>query len=756
MKTFTKVLLVAWAMAAFTLQSPAQNLLADGSFTSTTALTPYTYNYPYNQWCSWNFGTTVTTAVVNGVCEYHIANPGTQNWEIQLMQWGFQVEKGAKYRLSFDVRSDVNRSFGVYIGEEGGAWTAFDWSIYQQQASTQWQTKQLEFSVWNLYSLYKLSFEMGGQMGDMYFDNISLEKIGQADPIRIEMLGTAVPPYDWNSGVELSTTDGVHYSLLNYTLPNGELKFRILNNWGTNWGATDFPIGTGYAGGPNIPVRQGTYDISFNRETGEYRFYCPACPPAISIIGSAVMPFYNWTNDKFMSTSDGIIYTLNNCDLADGELRFRQDANWASNWGGISFPEGVGTIESPNIRVAPGNYNISFNRISGAYQFKLNIPVISLIGTGISDWGTDADMQSTDGINYLLENQLLKNGELKFRQDHQWVINWGASDFPWGYAYNNGPNIPTKEGRYNITFNRLNGNYYFQLICTPLSLTSPSDMQVVNNTGACGAVVNYITPVPTDQCGSPFVYQVEGLPSGSLFPVGTTTNTFIAYNNAGGFAWCSFKVTVADKEPPVISNVSATPSVLWPANHNLVNVVLNYSATDNCGVMHTELLVKSSEPENGLSEGDKSPDWIVVDNYHLQLRAERAGNSKGRTYSIAISATDVWGNTTVKTVQVMVPHDAADITVKGAAKAELATDAAKDLQVTATPNPSHGYFNLLMKSSSNERIAVTVMDATGRVVMTTNAGANQTLRFGGSLAPNTYFVQVKQGSMLKIIRIVKQ
>jgi hypothetical protein len=679
MKAFLKGLSIGCAFAGFTLQSPAQNLLADGSFSSTAALTPYTYDFPFNQWCSWGGGVaSFSTAVIDGVCKYSIVTPGSATWEIQLMQWGFSVEKGAKYRLTFDVKADVNRSFGVFIGEQYGSWTHFNWDIYQQQATTSWQTKQLEFSVWNLYSLYKLSFEMGAQMGDIYFDNISLVKIGAADPIRIEMLGSAVPPYNWNSGVELSTTDGIHYFLSNYTLPNGELKFRILNNWGTNWGSIEFPAGVGYSGGPNIPVKSGTYDISFNRETGEYKFYCPSCPPAISIIGSAVVPYYSWDRDRYMQTTDGITYSLNNCNLVWGELRFRQDGNWTNNWGGNSFPEGVGTIESPNIQVQPGNYKISFNRITGAYKFKLNIPVISLIGTGIADWETEVDLVSSDGINYILQNQKIKTGEVKFRQDHQWNISWGASDFPWGYGYNYGSNIPTQEGLYTIVFNRQNGFYNFQSVCPTL-----------------------------------------------------------------------------DYEAPVLSELKVSQSIIWPANHNMVEVEVNYEATDNCSVKDVQLSVISNEPVNGLNEGDKAPDWMIVDNHHVQLRAERAGNGKGRTYTITVTCTDEAGNVSKKSVNVFVPHDAADITMKGSEQVNATNAIAGALLASVTPNPSNGYFNLQINSSSAERITVLILDATGRMLKAFPLNGNQTMRFGNDLAPGIYIVQLKQGQLQKTIRLVK-
>ncbi|MDC8003310.1 HYR domain-containing protein [Aureisphaera galaxeae] len=47
--------------------------------------------------------------------------------------------------------------------------------------------------------------------------------------------------------------------------------------------------------------------------------------------------------------------------------------------------------------------------------------------------------------------------------------------------------------------------------------------------------------------------QTAGLPSGSEFPVGTTTNTFEITDAAGNTSTCSFDVTVNDTEDPVIS-----------------------------------------------------------------------------------------------------------------------------------------------------------------------------------------------------------
>jgi hypothetical protein len=44
---------------------------------------------------------------------------------------------------------------------------------------------------------------------------------------------------------------------------------------------------------------------------------------------------------------------------------------------------------------------------------------------------------------------------------------------------------------------------------------------------------------------------------------------------------------------------------------------------------------------------DTSPDWVIIDSHHVQLRAERAGNGTGRIYTITVSCPTASGKTTV-------------------------------------------------------------------------------------------------------------
>jgi hypothetical protein len=96
----------------------------------------------------------------------------------------------------------------------------------------------------------------------------------------------------------------------------------------------------------------------------------------------------------------------------------------------------------------------------------------------------------------------------------------------------------------------------------------------------------------------------------------------------------------------------------------MVDIIIRANATDNTGgPVRLEAVVTSNEPQNGLGDGDTSPDWTepVIDQVNgiitLQLRAERSGTGSGRIYTITITGTDTSGNTSQAKVEIIVPHD---------------------------------------------------------------------------------------------------
>ncbi len=119
------------------------------------------------------------------------------------------------------------------------------------------------------------------------------------------------------------------------------------------------------------------------------------------------------------------------------------------------------------------------------------------------------------------------------------------------------------------------------------------------------------------------------------------------------------EVEVLDIIPPQLS-VIVTPNLLWPPNHKLADISADIVTTDECDPDPQVRLISitSSEPDNGLGDGDTENDIqnadIGTDDRAFNLRMERQGENGGRVYSIVYEATDASGNTTQQTVTVEV------------------------------------------------------------------------------------------------------
>lgn len=149
-------------------------------------------------------------------------------------------------------------------------------------------------------------------------------------------------------------------------LSDGEVKFRANDDWNVaNWGATDFPSGTGVLGGDNIPVTAGIYRITFDSNTGEYNFE----PTTIGIIGDATPG--GWDSDTDMTPTGAVPGEVSvTITLTDGSAKFRAYDDWPWNWGSGDFPSGTGTQDGDNIPVTAGTYTVKLNVNTGAYSFE--------------------------------------------------------------------------------------------------------------------------------------------------------------------------------------------------------------------------------------------------------------------------------------------------------------------------------------------------------------------------------------------------
>jgi len=128
------------------------------------------------------------------------------------------------------------------------------------------------------------------------------------------------------------------------------------------------------------------------------------------------------------------------------------------------------------------------------------------------------------------------------------------------------------------------GNFDLTLTSNPSgpTISCPAPIIQNNDAGVCGAVINFTTPVGTDDCPGVVITQTAGLASGATFPVGTTTNTFEVTDAAGNSATCSFDVTINDTEDPTISCPANITQNNDPGECGAVVTYADPTISDNC------------------------------------------------------------------------------------------------------------------------------------------------------------------------------
>ena len=280
----------------------------------------------------------------------------------------------------------------------------------------------------------------------------------------IGIIGDATPGgWGEDTNMFIDPLDSNEY-FLSLPLTLGSVKFRANDSWDVNWGATDFPTGVGVSNGPNIPIAAaGKYLVHFNKVSGAYSFEEIVEFSSIGIIGDATPG--GWDSDTYLTKDAGnpdlwkATMLLNN-----GAAKFRANGAWTLNWGGDDFPSGVGVPNGNNIPIDSGEYLVTFNTATLAYNFYPIYASIGIIGDA-TPGGWDAEtpmMQDPNDKTIWRLRKILTDGEVQFRANNAWDVYWGAGDFPSGTALLEGPPVPVPAGEYKITFNSATGEYSFE------------------------------------------------------------------------------------------------------------------------------------------------------------------------------------------------------------------------------------------------------------------------------------------------------
>jgi hypothetical protein len=245
-----------------------------------------------------------------------------------------------------------------------------------------------------------------------------LDKLDLSTPWGV--VGSATPG-QWNGPDLPFYKTGVANELVAYvTLTDGEIKFRKNNDWAENLGGKN---GVLSAGGDNIVVKAGSYRITMNPVALTYKID----KYSWGLVGSATPNAWNGP-DLDMRYDATVDLWRAEVALADGEIKFRQNNDWANNFGGKN---GVLSAGGDNITVKKGTYLITADFAKLKYTITPYKPW-GIVGDATSTgWGDKPDQKFTYDLStetWVLNGVVLKGtGGFKFRENDDWGNNLGAA-----------------------------------------------------------------------------------------------------------------------------------------------------------------------------------------------------------------------------------------------------------------------------------------------------------------------------------------
>lgn len=213
-------------------------------------------------------------------------------------------------------------------------------------------------------------------------------------------------------------------------------------------------------------------------------------------------------------------------------------------------------------------------------------------------------------------------------------------------------------------------------------------------------------------------------------------------------------VTVKDNDRPAIHKISVSPERLWPADHNLKQVTVNYRTWDNCGVTKTWLTSISSDEPLLLN----NPDIKIIDNHKLLLRAERTRPTRIRIYTISIFAQDASGNIETRRIKIEVsPNNNFTVNLNGdVSNNSINSETLTGLQMKLMPNPTTNYSTIVLQSSNPLPVTLIVSDMLGKIIETkNNINSNSNINLGYQYKKGMYYIKVVQGIENQTIKLIK-
>lgn len=469
----------------------------------------------------------------------------------------------------------------------------------------------------------------------------------------------------------ITVTAGTCGAVYNWFAANATDNCGILTFTESDTSGTVFPVGTTTINYLAVDVNGNVSNASFDVTVVDNELPVISSMPIDTTIGSDVGECggtYTWT----------LPIASDNCTVT---------SFISTDSIGTLFPVGTTTVTY-----------IATDASGNVQTASFDVTVVDDLLPSFSSFPSNISMGSTIGLCGANVTWTLPVGD-----DNCGIASMTSSDTS-GSFFGTGTNIVS------YTLTDLSGNSINQsFTITIVDIEAPVMTGCPSTITACqGDTVTYTPPTATDNCSGMTLTQIAGLPSGSVFPVGTTLCTYRATDGAGNLVNCNFNVIVNAK-PNVIFNLAVD---------SLCNTDLAYVLTE-------------ATPSGGIYSGT----GVAAGQF------DPATTGPG-TYEITYTFTNAQGCTDAEVDSVVV-DDCSSVNE---------VDMNSFIQVF--PNPSSGQFTLTM-STGIEIMDLSIYNNYGARVHQQKTSGTSTSIDLNFLANGIYYLRI-EGTSAKPIKLVIQ
>ncbi|MFV0269210.1 MAG: cellulase family glycosylhydrolase [Draconibacterium sp.] len=172
---------------------------------------------------------TATLQRANNQLQINIGTIGTQDWFVQLVKNGIQLEEGKKYRVTLTAKATAERTITAYLGQNTDPWKAY--SDYNSiTLSTSPKEYSFVFAMNSSDNAARLVFDLGASADNVYFDSIVLESIELQEPTSArqkEELKTKIFPNPVSSLLTINNSDNFQQLTITNAIGKTLLKQNI-------------------------------------------------------------------------------------------------------------------------------------------------------------------------------------------------------------------------------------------------------------------------------------------------------------------------------------------------------------------------------------------------------------------------------------------------------------------------------------------------------------------------------------------------